>query len=136
MPDPTKDSVVVVGAYGGTWVGALVEDRPAAQSCPADPEEPLRLWRLSSDPPAGALARYFERGSYHLTTRALRWRRGGSGLQPLTPEALGAPAGRFAWGAAGGMDVFLHFEGAGAVLPVRLRFPTAPHGAGVPPDGA
>jgi hypothetical protein len=32
------------------------------------------------------LARLFERGSYHLTGSALRYRRGGSGRQPLTPE--------------------------------------------------
>jgi hypothetical protein len=46
-------------------------------------------------PPQTVLVRLFERGSYHLSGSALRYRRGGSGRQPLTPEIWSMPATRW-----------------------------------------
>jgi hypothetical protein len=37
----------------------------------------------------------FESGSYHLSSRALRYRIGAAGRQPLTAEALHLPGSRF-----------------------------------------
>ena len=101
-PDPSKDSVEVTYSNGLvrhsdlTWVGS------ATGSCGTpDPSEVASLWR--TDPPFGegaVLARVFERGSYHLSGAALRYRRGGGGRQPLTPASWSdADTG---WRVAGG----------------------------------
>jgi type II secretory pathway pseudopilin PulG len=122
-PDPKKDSVRVVGAAGGETVAALLSVTPAPP-CPMAPGRPAAVWTLSADPPSQpVVALHFERGSYHLTGGALRYRRGAAGRQPLTPEALRTPASRFeAWG--GGTAVRLEgpfFPGTGrGVLPAGL----------------
>ncbi len=41
------------------------------------------------------LARLFERGSYHVSGAALRYRRGRGGRQPLTPEVFDTPPSGF-----------------------------------------
>lgn len=114
--DPEKDSVRVLGAAGAETVAALVSVSPAAP-CPMAPGRPAAMWTLSADLPSQpVVALHFERGSYHLTGGALRYRRGAAGRQPLTPEALRTPASRFeAWG--GGTAVRLE----GAVLPGKGR---------------
>jgi Tfp pilus assembly protein PilV len=84
-PDPSKDSVLVTTPEGVTTVHALVGVGAASSACAA-PGVGARL-RLDRGAPSGAvLARVFERGSYHLSDAALRYRRGASGRQPLTPE--------------------------------------------------
>lgn len=110
--DPEKDSVRVLGAAGAETVAALVSVLPAPP-CPMAPGRPAAVWTLSADLPSQpVVALHFERGSYHLTGSALRYRRGAAGRQPLTPEALRTPASRFeAWG--GGTAVRLE----GPVLP-------------------
>ncbi|HIF20809.1 MAG TPA: hypothetical protein EYQ27_02630 [Gemmatimonadetes bacterium] len=56
----------------------------------------LKSWRLSVTPDEPVvLARLFERGSYHISGKALRYRRGGAGRQPLTPEVLDTPPSGF-----------------------------------------
>lgn len=118
--DPAKDSVRILGAAGDEVVAALVGVGPAPP-CPLDPSVPGALWTLSAtapDQPVAAL--FFERGSYHLTGRALRYRRGAAGRQPLTPETLRTPPSRFeAWG--GGTAVRLEGDagpgGARGVVP-------------------
>ena len=42
---------------------------------------------------AMVVARLFERGSYHLSDATLRYRRGASGRQPLTPEVWSVATG-------------------------------------------
>lgn len=86
-PDPSKDSVLLVDPEGRRETRALVGMAAPGESCGSVPTEGLQAWRL--DVPAGpttVLARLFERGSYHLSSSALRYRRGVSGRQPLTPE--------------------------------------------------
>jgi hypothetical protein len=108
LPDPAKDSVLFLTADGGTSPVALVSAEagdPASCAPTAG-----RAWILEvsdSVPPGTMLARYFERGSYHLSGRALRYRRGLSGRQPLTPEALRTPASAFTLGSGGGVEVVL-----------------------------
>lgn len=86
-PDPSKDSVLLVDALGGREVRALVAVTSAADPCSAADPVAQRTWRFDASVPVGTvLARLFERGSYHLNASALRYRRGASGRQPLTPE--------------------------------------------------
>jgi len=93
-PDPSKDSVLFVTEHGLTGVRALVGRTAASMACDGVYDASSELWTLDqpADPTAVA-GRVFERGSYHLTSSALRYRRGASGRQPLTPEVLSAASG-------------------------------------------
>jgi hypothetical protein len=88
MPDPTKDSVLVVAATGQT-ASALVSVTPAASvpGCIAAPDESMLAFEFDA-PHAQGLLLVFESGSYYLTSRALRYRLGVEGRQPLTAELL------------------------------------------------
>jgi hypothetical protein len=92
-PEPDKDSVLLLGA-DGAWRGhGLAERRtlpvPCVGAAPAMlPGSRAEIWRLSPPPRGGVVARVFERGSYHLSDHALRYRRGFGGRQPLTPERI------------------------------------------------
>lgn len=110
--DPEKDSVRVIGSAGRERTLALVERR-SGEACPPPGSDAAERWVLSGDPPEGAvLALFFERGSYHLQGGALRYRRGGSGRQPMTPEVLLTPSSRF--------------EARGANVAAVLRFINRP----------
>lgn len=87
-PDPDKDSLVVLSSDGSSEVFRLVGvGAPWGVCGEPDPGETPLAWVLDREAPAAAvLARLFERGSYHVTGSALRYRRGTSGRQPLTPE--------------------------------------------------
>ena len=94
-PDPAKDSVLLVLASGGTAALALVERGPSHAPCPFGPAAPER-WLLSGIVPRDVVAAsWFERGAYHFSGGALRYRRGLAGRQPLTPEVLRTPGSGF-----------------------------------------
>lgn len=85
-PDPTKDSVLVEGV-GGARAVALAAVTGLDEACPGPGV--AERWTLSSPVGGrGGVARYFERGSLHLTDAALRYRRGRAGRQPLTSEVF------------------------------------------------
>lgn len=108
LPDPRKDSVLFLTADGGAASAAVLSIGPGdAESCAPRPGRPRTLEVSDSVPPGVVLIRYFERGSYHLSGRALRYRRGLAGRQPLTPESLGTPASAFSTRHGGGVDVVL-----------------------------
>jgi prepilin-type N-terminal cleavage/methylation domain-containing protein len=97
-PDPRKDSVLVVAAGAGPYSAGLTDVRPAdgARECHAGPGEQLMQWTLAAGSrPAHGVLLVFEAGSYFLTARALRYRLGSEGRQPLTPELLLQPDTRF-----------------------------------------
>jgi hypothetical protein len=94
LPDPAKDSVLVIGT-ALTSALVLLDSRPATASCPALAGENVLQWRLSGSAPAASVILVFESGSYHLTDRALRYRIGAAGRQPLTAEALHDAGSRF-----------------------------------------
>jgi len=96
LPDPAKDSVVFLTADGGVRTAAVLSiDSGEGAACAARPGR-VRTLLVSDTVPTGVvLARYFERGSYHLSGRALRYRRGMAGRQPLTPESLRTPGSGF-----------------------------------------
>jgi len=94
LPDPAKDSVLVIGT---TLTSALLllDSRPATASCPALAGENVLQWRLNGSAPAASVILVFESGSYHLSDRALRYRIGTAGRQPLTGEVLYDAGSRF-----------------------------------------
>lgn len=85
LPDPDKDSVLVVGAANSPVRAILEADR--SDDCAAEGGESVLRLRLDGPLPGRALL-YFERGSYHMSGRALRYRRGRAGRQPLTETLL------------------------------------------------
>lgn len=109
VPDPTRDSVLVLAGDGRwhpvdlAWEGAA----PDPGRCgPLAEEGILREraggWRLSGAVPgAPLLLRYFEQGRYSLEDGAFRYRQGTGGRQPLTPELVAA-ASRLSVVSAGG----------------------------------
>jgi hypothetical protein len=107
-PDPTKDSVLIFREAGPAVALALTSRAPAAGVCPGTRVGGLERWHLSGPvPPGSVLARYYERGSYHLAAGAVRYRRGTGGRQPLTPPVVDdARSGFFGW--PGGVVVRLH----------------------------
>lgn len=93
-PDPTKDSVEVVYADGARALAELTDLATGPPACRGAPiERSLTLELDVPTPPGGVLARVFERGAYSLSDRALRYRRGAGGRQPLTPEILEGESG-------------------------------------------
>ncbi len=85
--NPIKDSVLILTAEG--WRRADLTGRASGpRSCGMDLGGDSEVWTI--DPPtAGALvARIFERGSYHVSGGALRYRRGRGGRQPLTLDVF------------------------------------------------
>jgi hypothetical protein len=140
-PDPTRDSVVVLTGEGLWWTGdleAMTADSPGGPSdggggaveggiegpC-AEGSPPSRArWRLADAPPDALLLRYFERGRYSLEDGAFRYRRGGEGRQPLTPERVGRESG-FHTREDGGVGVRLELEPGGRMewwLPAPWSF--------------
>jgi len=90
-PDPDKDSVLLLGPLGDAEVAALSAAAPTTTVCPGPGSAGAAEWLLDRPAPTGTVAaKLFERGSYHLVDAALRYRRGGSGRQPLTPEVWSA----------------------------------------------
>jgi hypothetical protein len=86
-PDPAKDSVLLLGEDGTVSVRALLGTGVPPVPCVGPGGGAASRWTLDRGAPVGTVAaRFFERGSYHLADAALRYRRGASGRQPLTPE--------------------------------------------------
>jgi hypothetical protein len=86
-PDPAKDSLLLLTVEGDQAVRALVATTAPAGACAALDAAAATAWRLDAPAPEGTVAaKLFERGSYHLSGSALRYRRGAGGRQPLTPE--------------------------------------------------
>jgi hypothetical protein len=91
QPDPAKDSVLIVSVAGDRvagmeWAGM---DMTGCGGAAADPVYRIRGANVPTDAAlAGSAVLVFESGTYYLSQRALRYRVGGEGRQPLTDEAL------------------------------------------------
>lgn len=86
-PDPTKDSVLLLSDDGTASLRALVGTGVSPVPCIGPGGGAAARWTLDRGAPPGTVAaRFFERGSYYFSGAALRYRRGASGRQPLTPE--------------------------------------------------
>jgi hypothetical protein len=91
LPDQRKDSLLMITATGER-TASLRDVRAAAAGCTAaSGEQLLRL--VTDDTTDAAIALIFESGTYYLSGRALRYRLGGEGRQPLTAEILGSAPG-------------------------------------------
>lgn len=84
-PNPEKDSILFLAGDGGWTPHALLSRVRRDPGCMGEGEGWEEVWSI--DPEAGGpvLGRVYERGSYHLSGQALRYRRGAGGRQPLTP---------------------------------------------------
>ncbi len=99
LPEPARDSVLVLGVDGG-WRAFDLVGVVGTGDCESEPGERVLTGSWSQpEAPAPALVRVFERGEYHLVDGAFRYRRGEGGRQPLTPERVG-PESRFTWAGA------------------------------------
>lgn len=85
-PDPGKDSVLALTPDGRWLAGRLEAWSRAPGTCPSLSEGREERWRLFDPAARVMLFRLFERGSYHLTGGALRYRIGRGG-----PSADHAP---------------------------------------------
>jgi len=129
-PDPDKDSVLVRGAGGGERIAALLDRVAEPGGCPGGRAGTVERWRLSEvPPPAPLLARWFERGTYHLQGAALRYRSGAGGRQPLTPETLLTPPSRFFLLRPGARAAELFLAGDSAGVPSLVAPLGRPAGA-------
>jgi hypothetical protein len=98
--DPSKDSVLLISPLGDREVRGLSSVTAAAEPCGSLASAAFESWRLDAPVlPGSVIARLYERGSYHVNASALRYRRGASGRQPLTPEVWSSET---AWVRSGG----------------------------------
>jgi prepilin-type N-terminal cleavage/methylation domain-containing protein len=99
LPDSRKDSLLMIDGSRREHRVAILDVRHHTVGCAAAPGEVGLLLRLSQAvPPGVGLA--FESGSYYVSSRAVRYRLGAEGRQPLTAELFVAGSG-FAPGPAG-----------------------------------
>jgi prepilin-type N-terminal cleavage/methylation domain-containing protein len=122
-PDPRKDSALVVTPGREPTVVAMTDARRASGMAPCVARAGEEVLRLTVPAPVddAAAMLVFETGSYYLSARALRYRLGSEGRQPLTPELFLHPETRFH--AGDGRSVALTLRTAGGdTLPVRVRF--------------
>ncbi len=89
-PDPARDSVLLLG-FDGRWRAAALTESDSGEQvvCPELHAGEEGAWRVSEELGGWVAARVFESGSYHMANRALRYRRGGEGRQPLVGETFG-----------------------------------------------
>ncbi len=89
VPDPAKDSAVVLTASGRWEVSRIVRRRSASGSA-CRPPAGFSAEALVLDPPRpGAVAAlWFERGAYRFSGSTLRYRPGRAGWQPVTTASI------------------------------------------------
>jgi Tfp pilus assembly protein PilX len=118
LPEPAKDSVLAVGAVSsgsGAGAVALLDSRSGAhEMCSAGPGERVLQLRLAEPLDSAAVVLVFESGRYFISNRALRYRLGAEGRQPLTAELLLAGS-RFETSADGQIRLRLVTRAAGTV---------------------
>lgn len=93
-PDPDKDSLLVITGSGENAASFTSVAFDPGRCVAAAGEE---VYRIRATGVANAVAvLFFESGSYYLSQRALRYRLGGEGRQPLTEEFLRDAGSSFA----------------------------------------
>lgn len=125
LPDPAKDSVLVVRAAADAAV-MLLAVAPAVGRCAALAGETILRLETSEPVPLAAVLLLFESGSYHLSTRALRYRIGSGGRQPLTTQSLTHPFSRFSAVSADGIRFQLETQGRRSEQAAMFTPPISP----------
>lgn len=89
-PNPAKDSILVLSDLGHWRAMDLLRSDAGGEGCWDGSRGREEVWEVGESLGAASwyLARVFERGSYHLSDGAFRYRGGGGGRQPLTVENL------------------------------------------------
>jgi prepilin-type N-terminal cleavage/methylation domain-containing protein len=82
MPEPVKDSLLIHERANAFRLSAV------KSNCPVLPRETRIAFDLDATVRPGDVLLLFERGAYHLSDGALRWRAGAAGRQPLTAEVF------------------------------------------------
>lgn len=91
-PEADKDSLLLVGSERAV---AFEEAAPSPDPCATLPGETLVAVRPARALRMNTVVLLFESGAYHLSTRALRYRRGLEGRQPITDELFDDGASSF-----------------------------------------
>lgn len=129
LPEPAKDSLLVLSASGEWHAVELVGRTADGPGCPAWPVEGgegwrVERWRWEPSVRGALLARVYERGSYHLEDRAVRYRTGDGGRQPLTAERLDGTGSAFTVD-AGALELRLRVRAeAGTLWETTRRLPS------------
>lgn len=89
LPEPAKDSALWIDTAQVTPVRIDAVGRDSAACAMAGPD-PVQIWRTSPPVTGRGLLLVFESGAYHLADRALRYRLGAAGRQPITAELFQA----------------------------------------------
>ena len=118
LPDPDKDSVLVLSA-DGRWRAAALERRLRGSGfdCQELPGFSAQVWTLDPPPTRPLAAIYFERGAYRLASDAFRYRRGGGGWQPLTGTGLAADSSVLEAAGGQGLEARVTWEDLDAMYP-------------------
>lgn len=122
LPDPAKDSVLVLHADGVWRPAALVgRSRRGVPRCEELDGFNAEVWHL--DPPRTDLlvATYYERGAYRFSDGAFRYRRGNGGWQPLTGEGIEVDSAALAPAGPGGVSAVVTWRGP-SPLPPSFRW--------------
>jgi hypothetical protein len=108
LPEPAKDSLLALSDQGEWLALRLTSRSPSSLECPAWPGAAVERWSWEPAQTGVVLARVFERGSYHLEDRAIRYRTGDGGRQPLSEERL--ESGSAFLVSAAGLDLHLRLR--------------------------
>lgn len=87
-PEPNKDSVLVLRHGTEQAFTFRTPTRLATLGCAPVETADAYSMRIDGDVRPADVLLFFQRGSYHLTDGALRWRSGAGGRQPLTAEVF------------------------------------------------
>jgi prepilin-type N-terminal cleavage/methylation domain-containing protein len=116
LPDPRKDSVLVLSAVLAERASRLADVQAASSAaCGVGPGEVALMWTLEPPAESASVLLVFEAGSYYLTARALRYRLGAEGRQPVSSEVFIHPETRFLPGTPGALGMRLAAEPGRAV---------------------
>jgi hypothetical protein len=128
VADPAKDSVLALGVDGRWHLAALTNRRPEPDSaCAVAPGGRVEEWAIEPPVPASVILRFFERGAYHLSDGALRYRSGRGGRQPLTPLRVDS-ASRLELSGGGRIEVDLWLLGVGRGSRIHVPWRIWPRG--------
>lgn len=122
LPDANKDSVIVISGVAAPVAATLAAVITApSDDCAALPGETVMKWSVDGAGDSAAVMLLFESGSYFISARALRYRRGAEGRQPLTGELFDPTAS----GLTATDDALITKLATGRSSPVRLVAPFA-----------
>ncbi|MGH7468700.1 MAG: prepilin-type N-terminal cleavage/methylation domain-containing protein [Longimicrobiales bacterium] len=120
-PDPAKDSVLILRGADQELGADLLNAERRTNGCNGR----TQTYRVLTSVPLlpGDLVLIFEAGAYYLSERALRYRLGREGRQPLTGETLDTRRTFFAPGATGGTAVLAAGAARAGTESMRVRLP-------------